>query len=1613
MKKTGKRALSIFLSLLMCLSVFALDWAGLVRLSTEADAASAGQYEFRIAVNSSNDTGGWKSESMTVYGKDTNGTGQEVQMKQATNWKVDFKGWRYNTFGLQGSGDKESDTCPGFVMNQFPTKVVYSFTIESAWADRNLEFNLYIQVKKSNGTWVSLPVSQTHTSSGQASAQSDCSGTKIHYKINSSFTLKNGSGTVTMTVNSDGYPAASSIVAGTGFENKTVTAAATGGSAVTTSAAASVRDQYGVSWYQDPQWEISSNSWGSNKVSLTNGSGGASTVITIQPTYQNSTTKTVRVKAKRGNASSTFDITVKPTYKITYDSTYNYGANDFKNSATSPITQVNGSDSSTTITVNSSSNFAAKKNNSTTAGKGEGQENTGTWTFVGWNKSASATSGTKSGNITGIGYNQTLYAIYSKKVTANVYYYDADGARQNAPSEKTAYNRTTKITFDLPDLTGTTFTSKGTTYTFKGWVRDTAEAKAADFTGTSDERYVKNGSYNYYAVYQGSIALTYDVNSIPENRVSTSAIANPDPVPHYLVANAANADQALREAKSVTIASATPVRAGMDSFLGWKKLNTTGIDLSFDARDSEDASGLCAAGSSVAITENTTMLAVYKDKRVTVNFLNHLGSAIKTEQVRFDHTATAPENPPFSTTENPDHTDDLNHYVFSYWRYADESRYQAADVFLADCNVYAVYASHQHVWDKERDQIANCTASAIFDATCTVCGYHIYEVIPAKGHDWMLDGRVEPTCLRSGNAGKAVCRACGDASYDQYFVKDGERYILADENTEGAFKADGSVVPPAGHKWIKEGEEDKIFVNAGTCTVAGYKYKKCSVCEAEEIVERLGMQPHGYNLGLETVEAVPATCTTPGHNEYSVCKDCGAYTAQPVVIPAKGHALRHYGAVPATCKMEGNIEYWVCSNCGKYFEDAAAAVEIEDDDPETVAEPKTAAEKVKLAKVPHDYQEIEAADPTCTAAGHTAGIVCTVCGDIPEGSSASETLPALGHIWQREGFEGFDTLTGEHHASETPCTEPGYTTYTCVCGETINVDDDLAGHTGEHLEAHEPTCQAEGNIEAWHCTVCGKYFTDEALTNEIDASEVFLSKTPHAWVDQEGSVAVEPTCLEPGATAAKVCEICGETKDSEEIPATGHVRQDWIETVPATCTAPGTEILVCRACREQLDEREIPAKEHTIETKPAKAATCVDEGNNEGEVCVVCGFIPEGSTYSVIAATGNHDYQLVSEQAATCGHAGKKYEACSVCGLARVTETAKLDHPADQIVGVVEAREPTCSAIGTTAGKKCAVCGTIIEAPQAIAKKAHTPVSIADVPATCTAKGVTGRVQCSVCGKMINNGTTTDVLGHTWSEWVRTDPSCTAAGSNIRECSVCHEYDIRTIAALGHQTVTDAAVPATCTETGLSEGSHCSRCGTVFVEQAETDALGHEYEAAVTEPTCTKEGYTTHTCIRCPDSYTDTSTEALGHVWVRDADRCIAATCTSTGSEAYVCERCGDRKRETVNKTDHVFASSYTAATCTEAGYVTYTCEMCGYSYTQPGEDPLGHDYVNGVCTRCGAAEPENPSDPGTTPSGNEGQELCEKCGLNHNGRTGLWKQDGIICKIVAFFRNIFKMFSR
>ncbi len=127
--------------------------------------------------------------------------------------------------------------------------------------------------------------------------------------------------------------------------------------------------------------------------------------------------------------------------------------------------------------------------------------------------------------------------------------------------------------------------------------------------------------------------------------------------------------------------------------------------------------------------------------------------------------------------------------------------------------------------------------------------------------------------------------------------------------------------------------------------------------------------------------------------------------------------------------------------------------------------------------------------------------------------------------------------------------------------------------------------------------------------------------------------------------------------------------------------------------------------------------------------------------------------------------------------------------------------------------------------------------------------------------------------------------------------------------------------------------------------------------------TCKTEGYNTYECKECKKTYT----EFLGkgeHDITLYKTNVVEPTCTTDGSYELV-EECLDCKQELsrtkyIVEKKHNFVSKRTSPTCTEPAHFKVYCSKCGFVEDDyvitggNGRPALGHNYVNGKCTRCG-----------------------------------------------------------
>ena len=209
-------------------------------------------------------------------------------------------------------------------------------------------------------------------------------------------------------------------------------------------------------------------------------------------------------------------------------------------------------------------------------------------------------------------------------------------------------------------------------------------------------------------------------------------------------------------------------------------------------------------------------------------------------------------------------------------------------------------------------------------------------------------------------------------------------------------------------------------------------------------------------------------------------------------------------------------------------------------------------------------------------------------------------------------------------------------------------------------------------------------------------------------------------------------------------------------------------------------------------------------------------------------------------------------------------------------------------------------------------------------PATCTEEGGEMRY-CALCGATEHRGDTIDATGHNLTHHEAVASTCTAVGTKAHyECSVCHKLFVDgesgkvevsaeelVIPTTEHTVVVDKAVEPTCTETGLTEGSHCSVCGTVLVAQEVIPATGHTVvvDEAV-EPTCTETGLKegSHCSVCGTVLVAQEVIPATGHTVVTDEEK--APTCTETGlTEGSHCSVCNEVlvSQEVIPATGHTY----------------------------------------------------------------------------------------------------------
>ena len=384
------------------------------------------------------------------------------------------------------------------------------------------------------------------------------------------------------------------------------------------------------------------------------------------------------------------------------------------------------------------------------------------------------------------------------------------------------------------------------------------------------------------------------------------------------------------------------------------------------------------------------------------------------------------------------------------------------------------------------------------------------------------------------------------------------------------------------------------------------------------------------------------------------------------------------------------------------------------------------------------------------------------------------------------------------------------------------LDDGMTKDKNKHtalkkVPSKAATCTEEGNIEHWYCSGCDNYYTDENATVKTSHAKVTTKKADHDyyWVaDEVANVHYEK------------CRVCGKTSGTSNHSGG-----------TASCKAQAK----CEKCGASYGE--LDATNHVkFEYKNAVKPTETTKGYTGDKYCADCGaFIEQGKECSAQCTGGCKDLKLVKGTPKTCTADGTiDYYECPKChniyrdekGTILLTEADLVDkctghdlHPGTDFLGNINMNNLKQFALSIG-----------MSLPQIVQMIRDGTFDLDHIIGTIKIKDIDHCsddtdhwLGCQRCGKTLED--------------LRDELS--SAGIEINE--KWYELSRKTPHSGGKATCQTKAV--------------CDECGDAYGELGE-----HRYDSVVTAPTCTKGGYTTHTCSACKDSYKDSETSKTGHI---------------------------------------------------------------------------------------------------------------------------------------------------
>ena len=576
--------------------------------------------------------------------------------------------------------------------------------------------------------------------------------------------------------------------------------------------------------------------------------------------------------------------------------------------------------------------------------------------------------------------------------------------------------------------------------------------------------------------------------------------------------------------------------------------------------------------------------------------------------------------------------------------------------------------------------------------------------------------------------------------------------------------------------------------------------------------------------------------------------------------------------------------------------------------------------------------------PTCITSGLTEGQHCSICNVVLVEQTKIE---ATGHSF------------GEWHKVEANgCADFEYSLRVCSICAYVEYDYDLVGDIHPHdfeITGTMPTCTQSGEVTVT-CKKCGIIGAQEILSPLGHNLNWILTDTTHSLkcvregcdykTDAEAHEAdTDSLCID---AHCKVCNyfmregishILSTKYSSDEYRHWIECTRDncnWVQSCgvhqnsSAICTDTSA---ICDICAREF----VPNGSHGMgEWYQTKAPDCTSAGELRRD-CAYCDYYQT----MTIPATGHTMGSWYTTKSPTETTTGEQRRDCQVCDHYEIRTVAATGH---KLGSWYITREPTC----TSAGEKrrdCSHCGYYETA--SVSPLGHYCTKWYQIEApTCTESG-SSYGYCTRCGMYLTR--VEDALDHAWSGYMR------SSTHHWKYCTRCGVKGMYAAHSGGTNTCTQAA--------------KCSACDYVYGQ-----ALGHNY---ATGWSCTKNTHY-HICQNGCGTKKDEAVHNLVAISETIEIKDDGAQIKYMHKLYMVCSVCGYQTTEcTVFRSEHYACTIMEAVepTCTKTGLTWgLKCGVpgCGEIYQAQEVIPaLGHNYVGGVCTRCGAGGSGGTGQPG------------------------------------------------